>query len=211
MNIFTQLTIDTADLFDALAPHIEEFVNDLDYCNATEVDNVVGYALKGEMKEYTERLDAMEITLRDIRAEDADTLRGIAQDVIDGNGFIDEDELSDRIDGFLEEDDLTWRVEDIISDADLLDADEVHDIISARFHDENVGELRNDLNDALDMLRRQREEMEGLQAEIAMAMNEAMIARRSVSVLLERQPRERIRNAYWTVRNFMTNLLTRKG
>ena len=211
MNINTQLTIVPADLFDAIEVHVQEFIEDLDYCSATEVDNVVAWALKDELKEYTARIDEMEITLRDIRAEDADTLRGIAQDVIDGNGFIDEDELSDRIDGFLEEDDLAWRVEDIIGDADLLDADEVHDMISARFHDENVGSLRNDLNDALDMLRRQREEMEGLQAEIAMAMNEAMIARRSVSVLLDRQPRERIRNAYWVVRDFMTNLLTRKG
>ena len=217
MNINTQLTIVPADLFDAIESHIEEFVNDLDYCNATEVDNVVGYALKGEMKEYTARLDAMEITLRDIRAEDADTLRGIAQDVIDGNGFIDEDELSDRIDGFLEEDDLTWRVDDIIADADLMTEDEVRDLIDEKIDDNRADDkemLRrygDDLNTALDMLRRQREEMEGLQAEIAMAMNEAMIARRSVSVLLDRQPRERIRNAYWVVRNFMTNLLTRKG
>ena len=95
--------------------------------------------------------------------------------------------------------------------------DEVRDLIDEKIDDNRADDkemLRrygDDLNAAMDMLRRQREEMEGLQAEIAMAMNEAMIARRSTTILLERQLRERIRNAYWTVRNFITDLRIRKG
>ena len=192
MEINTTLSFNSHLIFDGIEAHVKEFILDLDYCTATEVDNVVGHAMKG------------------IKTENEDTLRGVAQDVIDGNGFIDTDELDKRLEDYLEEDDLSWRVEDIIGDADLLDADEVHEMISARFHDENVGSLRNDLNDALDMLRCQREEMEGLQAEIAMAMNEAMIARRSVLALIDRQPLEILRNVYWSVRNSITAFKLRR-
>lgn len=194
MEINTTLSFNSHLIFDGIESHIEEFILDLDYCNATEVDNVVGHAMKG------------------IRTENENTLRGVAQDVIDGNGFIDANELSDQLENYLEEDDLSWRVEDILGDADLLDADEIRELIDEKLNDTDVGAIRNDLNDAHDMLRRQREEMEGLQAEIHQAMNEAMIARRSVLALIDRQPLEILRNAYWSVRNRITDFkLRRKG
>ena len=194
MEINTTLSFNSHLIFDGIESHIEEFILDLNYCNATEVNNVVGHAMKG------------------IKTENEDTLRGVAQDVIDGNGFIDADELSDQLGNYLEEDDLSWRVEDIIGDADLLDADEIRELIDEKLNDTDVGAIRNDLNDAHDMLRRQREEMEGLQAEIDHALDEAMVARRSVLALIDRQPLEILRNVYWSVRNSVTDFkLRRKG
>ena len=226
MNINTQLTISATDLFDALEPHIEEFVGHAMKFQVCDIADDIGSleeTTRGQgslLNDSIDRLDEIEETLLDIRAEDADILRAVAQDVIDGHDFIDEDELSERIDGLLEEDDLAWRVEDIIGDADLMTEDEIRDLVDEKIDDnmadamETIRRYGDNLNAAMDLLRRQREEMEGLQAEIAMAMNEAMIARRSTTILLERQPRERVRNAYWTARNLITDLrikLTRKG
>jgi hypothetical protein len=237
MEINTTLSFNSHLIFDGIESHIEEFILDLDYCNATEVDNVVGHAMKDSISEiaddigdlettnrgqqsmlndHDERLGTIETSLLDIRAEDADTLRGVAQDVIDGNGFIDADELSEQLDNYLEEDDLSWRVEDIIGDADLLDADEIRELIDEKINDKvednGMEALRGDLAIAIDMLERQRREMEGLQAEIDHALDEAMVARRSVLALIDRQPLEILRNAYWSVRNSITDFkLRRKG
>ncbi len=224
MNINTQLTISATDLFDALEPHIEEFVGHAMKFEVSDIADDIGSleeTTRGQgslINENCDRLDVIEETLLDIRAEDADTLRDVAQDVIDVNDFIDKDELAERIDGLMEEDDLAWRVEDIISDADVMTEDEIRDLVDEKINDKvednGMEALRGDLAIAIDMLERQRSEMEGLQAEVDHAINEALIARRGVSVLLERQPRERISNAYWTARNLITDLrikLTRKG
>tara|TARA_R110001592_G_scaffold100324_3_gene284778 strand:- start:12822 stop:13535 length:714 start_codon:yes stop_codon:yes gene_type:complete len=237
MEINTTLTFNSHVLFDGIESHIEEFILDLDYCNATEVDNVVGHAMKDSISEiaddigdlettnrgqqsmlndHDERLGTIENSLLDIRAEDADTLRGVAQDVIDGNGFIDADELSDQLGNYLEEDDLSWRVEDIIGDQDLLADYEIRELIDEKINDKvednGMEALRGDLAIAIDMLERQRREMEGLQAEIDHALDEAMVARRSVLALIDRQPLEILRNAYWSVRNSVTDFkLRRKG
>ena len=194
MEINTTLSFNSHLIFDGIESHIEEFILDLNYCNATEVNNVVGHAMKG------------------IKTENEDTLRGVAQDVIDGNGFIDADELSDQLGNYLEEDDLSWRVDDIIGDADLCTRADVEEMINDKVEDNGMEALRGDLAIAIDMLERQRREMEGLQAEIDHALDEAMVARRSVLALIDRQPLEILRNAYWSVRNSVTDFkLRRKG
>ena len=194
MEINTTLSFNSHLIFDGIESHIEEFILDLNYCNATEVNNVVGHAMKG------------------IKTENEDTLRGVAQDVIDGNGFIDADELSDQLGNYLEEDDLSWRVDDIIGDADLCTRADVEEMINDKVEDNDMEALRGDLAIAIDMLERQRREMEGLQAEIDHALDEAMVARRSVLALIDRQPLEILRNVYWSVRNSVTDFkLRRKG
>lgn len=194
MEINTTLSFNSHLIFDGIESHIEEFILDLNYCNATEVNNVVGHAMKG------------------IKTENEDTLRGVAQDVIDGNGFIDADELSDQLGNYLEEDDLSWRVDDIIGDADLCTRADVEEMINDKVEDNGMEALRGDLAIAIDMLERQRREMEGLQAEIDHALDEAMVARRSVLALIDRQPLEILRNVYWSVRNSVTDFkLRRKG
>ena len=85
-------------------------------------------------------------------------------------------------------------------------------MINDKVEDNGMEALRGDLAIAIDMLERQRREMEGLQAEIDHALDEAMVARRSVLALIDRQPLEILRNVYWSVRNSVTDFkLRRKG